>query len=61
MNDSERAELVEAIADELANRRQLAGYLLVDVQEARRQLHAVDDVLRRVNDAIVNQAGADNG
>jgi hypothetical protein len=63
MQDSERRELAAAIADELANRRQLAGFLLVDVENARRQLQEVDELLMRVKRAIIDQASAeaDNG
>ena len=56
---SDVSELASAVADELERRRQLAGVLLVDVAAARAQLREVDDVLRRVERAIVS--GAQNG
>jgi hypothetical protein len=54
MDAAEQTKLVAELADELQRRgADVGGFLLIDVEHARRQLHDADDVLRRVKDAIV--------
>ena len=55
MDESERKDLVDALLDELARRGVPEGAWLADIARARRDLAQVDDLLRRLENALMRE------
>jgi hypothetical protein len=53
MDASERAQLVRDVADALAERGVPQGTWLIDIGRAREDLRRLDELLRRLESAIV--------
>jgi len=55
---AERSELVEEIVGELQARGVPSGAWLLDVAKVRQSLREADDLMRRLEDAIIRSAAA---